>query len=41
MTKTEKALATCEKVLEGIEDESVSASSALLQCLKIARLIND
>lgn len=41
MTKTEKALETCEKVLNGIEENSISTSSALLQCLKISRLLND
>lgn len=41
MNKIEKALGACEKVLDGIEDETVTTSSALLQCLKIARLLND
>ena len=41
MTKREKALEACEKVLEGIEENSISTSSALLQCLKISRLLND
>lgn len=41
MNKIEKALSACEKVLDGIEDETVTTSSALLQCLKIARLLND
>ena len=41
MTKTEKALEACEKVLDGIEENSISTSSALLQCLKISRLLND
>ena len=31
----------CENVLDGIEDDTISISSALLQCLKIARLLND
>lgn len=41
MKKIEKALETCENVLDGIEDGTISVSSALLQCLKIARLLND
>lgn len=41
MNKIEKALNACEKVLDGIEDATISTSSALLQCLKIARLLND
>ena len=41
MTKMEKALIACEKVVEGIEDETISTSSAMLQCSKIARLTND
>ena len=41
MTKKEKALEACERVLEGIEDNSITTSSALLQCLKISRLLND
>ena len=41
MRKIEKALEACEKVLDGIEDGTISVSSALLQCLKIARLLND
>ncbi len=41
MNKIEKAMSACEKVLDGIEDEIVTTSSALLQCLKIARLLND
>lgn len=41
MTKTEKALVACEKVLDGIEENSITTSSALLQCLKISRLLND
>lgn len=32
MNKIEKALATCENVLDGIETETISTSSALLQC---------
>ncbi|MDE6313054.1 MAG: hypothetical protein K2M46_05460 [Lachnospiraceae bacterium] len=41
MTKAEKALEACEKVLDGIEENSITTSSALLQCLKISRLLND
>ena len=41
MTKTKKAMEACEKVLDGIEENSISTSSALLQCLKISRLLND
>ena len=41
MTKTEKASVACEKVLNGIEDNTITVTSALLLCLKIARLLND
>lgn len=41
MTKREKALDACENVLDGIEEDTISTSSALLQCLRIARLLND
>ena len=41
MTKTENALVACEKVLNGIEDNTISVSLAFLLCLKIARLLND
>ena len=41
MDKKEMALTACDKMLNGIEDDTISSSSALLQCLKIARLIND
>lgn len=41
MDKIKKALDTCENVLEGIETEAITTSSALLQCLRIARLLND
>lgn len=41
MTKSEKALEACEKVLDGIEDNTITTSAALLLCLKIARLTND
>lgn len=41
MNKIEKAIEACENVLDGIECEKISVSSALLQCLRIARLSND
>lgn len=41
MNKTEKALKTCENILDGIGDDTITTSSALLQCLKVARLLND
>lgn len=41
LDKVEKALLACEKVIEGIEDRTISTESALLQCTKIARLLND
>ena len=41
MERIEKALMACEKVIDGIEEETISTSSALLQCSKIARLTND
>lgn len=34
-------MVACEKVLNGIEDNTITTTSALLQCLKIARLLND
>lgn len=39
--KKGQALEACNKVINGIEDETISVSSALLQCMKIARLVND
>lgn len=39
--KVKKALQACDKVLEGLEDETISISSGLKLCLKIARLTND
>ena len=36
-----QALEACEKVINGIEDGTITTSSALLQCMKIARLVND
>ena len=41
MTKTESAQLACEKVLNGIEDDTITTTSAPLQCLKIARLLNN
>ena len=41
MDKIEKALEACEKVIDGIEDNTVTTESALLLCTKIARLTND
>jgi hypothetical protein len=41
MDKIEKALNTCKNVLDGIECDSISVASSLLQCLRIARLLND
>lgn len=41
MNKIEKALEACEKVIDGIEDSTITTESALLQCSKIARLTND
>lgn len=40
-SKRVQALEACEKVINCIEDETVTIASALLQCLKIARLVND
>ena len=40
-TRRIQALEACKKVINGIEDGSVTISSALLQCMKIARLVND
>lgn len=41
MTKTEEALEACKKVLDGIELNTISISSAALLCLRIARLLKD
>ena len=41
MTKNEQALECCEKVLDAFELGSCSISSALLLCIRIARLLND
>ncbi len=40
-TKKEQAIEACEKVINGIEDGTLSVSSSLLLCMKIARLVND
>lgn len=40
-TKREQALNACDKVINGIEDGTISVSSSLLLCKKIARLVND
>lgn len=40
-TKMEQALEACEKVINGIEDETISVPSSVLLCMKIARLVND
>lgn len=40
-TKRQKALEACEKVINGIEDGTISVSSSLLLCKKVARLVND
>lgn len=39
--RREQAIEACDKVIYGIEDETLSVSSALLTCKKIARLVND
>lgn len=36
-----QAIEACEKVVNGIEDGTITASSSLLLCKKIARLVND
>ena len=40
-TKREQALDACNKVINGIEDGTITVSSSLLLCKKIARLVND
>lgn len=40
-TRRIQALDACDKVINGIEDGTIAISSALLQCMKIARLVND
>ena len=39
--KRKQALEACDKIINGIEDETISVSSSLLLCKKIARLVND
>ncbi len=39
--RRQQALEACEKVINGIEDDTLFVSSALLLCKKIARLVND
>ena len=41
MTKHEQALECCEKILDAIELGTCTISSALLLCLRVARLLND
>ena len=40
-SKREQVLKACDKVINGIEDGTISVSSSLLLCKKIARLVND
>ena len=40
-TRRLQALEACEKIINGIEDGEITISSALLQCMKVARLVND
>ncbi len=40
-TRRLQALDACEKIINGIEDRVITISSALLLCVKIARLVND
>ena len=39
--KRKQALEACDKVINGIEDGTISVSSSVLLCKKIARLVND
>ena len=39
--KRKQALEACDKVINGIEDGTISVSSSVLLCRKIARLVND
>ncbi len=41
MTKFEQALETCDKILTGVELGTLTTSSMLLLCLRVARLTND
>ena len=40
-TRRLQALEACDKVINGIEDGTISTSTALLLCKRIARLVND
>lgn len=40
-SKKKQAIQACDKVINGIEDGTFSVLSALLQCKKIARLVDD
>ena len=40
-TKREQAMEACNKVINGIEDGTITVSASLLLCKKIARLVND
>lgn len=40
-SKRAQALDACDKVINGIEDGTITVSSSLLLCKKIARLVND
>lgn len=39
--RREQALEACDKVINGIEDGTITTTSSLLLCKKIARLVND
>lgn len=39
--KIEQAIEACNKVINGIEDDTITTFSSLLLCKKIARLVND
>lgn len=41
LSKRKQALEACDKVINGIEDGTISVSSSLLLCKKIARIVND
>lgn len=41
MTKFEQALETCERIMTGVELGTLSTSSMLMMCLRVARLTND
>ena len=40
-TRRNQALEACDKVISGIEDGTITVSSSLLLCKRIARLVND